>query len=92
MDAEDLRKIVFEEEYNRQCEHEARESLELIREYGIQAWYDLSALKSYKDAQEVLNRIVKTLIRIEQYEDIKFVEDLVPLFNETSVTTSTEAR
>ena len=78
----------FREEYERQCEHEAKESLYIIREYGIRAWYDLSALHSYTDAQEVLKRVVKTLIRIEQYEDINFVEDLIPLFAETETVTT----
>ncbi len=88
MDAKEFKEEKFREEYERQCELEAKESLYIIKEYGIQAWYDLSALQSYPDATEVLTRVKETLIRIEQYEDIRFIEDLIPLFaDKTTVTT-----
>jgi hypothetical protein len=68
--------------YETHSKLEATESLYVIKEYGIQAWYDLSAITDYPMAQEVLNRILKTLIRIEQYEDCRFIEELIPLFAE----------
>jgi hypothetical protein len=74
------------EEYNHQedirnfQENVANESMYIMREYGINAWWDLNALQSYKEAVMELNILLKVLERMERYEDCAYVRDIIPLF------------
>lgn len=60
---------------------ETEEGLHVIKEYGIQAWYDLGGWIDYPSAVRALNRMLITLEEEERYEDCAFVRDLIPLFS-----------
>ena len=82
----DMEEINLRLQLEQQFLREAEEGLHIIKEYGIQAWYDLAGWVDYPMAQRSLNRMRRSLEREERYEDCAFVRDLIPLFN-TGVTT-----
>jgi hypothetical protein len=58
----------------------AKESMYIMREYGINAWWDLNALHTYKEAVMELQILLKVLEDMERYEDCAYVRDIIPLF------------
>ena len=60
---------------------ETDEGIYIIREYGIQAWYDLSGSVDYSMAKRLLNQMLNNLETQERYEDCALIRDILPLFN-----------
>ena len=69
------------QQIQKKFEDEADEGIYIIREYGIQAWYDLSGSVDYSMAKGFLNRMLNTLETQERYEDCALIRDILPLFN-----------
>ena len=81
MGALEHKEETFDLEYQRQLIKEADESLYLLKEYGLQAWLDLSAFDDEKEIIKCLIRIQKTLERNDKFEDCIYLRDvIIPMY------------
>lgn len=56
---------------------DANESIYIISEYGVEAWFELSGWSNKNEAVSSLNNILKILISEERYESCKLIQDTI---------------
>lgn len=67
---------------DKQFEDEAKEGIYILKDYGLQAFLDMTASNTdYPRAKRILGRMRRTLERLERYEDCAYIRDVVQLLN-----------
>lgn len=72
----------IEQRVREQADEISRESMYVIREYGVSAWYDIGAFTSYSVARGSIDQMIEYHERQELYEDCIFLVDVKKLFND----------
>jgi len=61
---------------------EAEEGMYILKEYGLNAFLELTATKSnHNECKLILDKMRISLEQIERYEDCAYIVDIVPLLN-----------
>jgi hypothetical protein len=63
--------------YATHIEHEAGESIYILKEYGLQAWLDMSTFEGEDEIIKCLNRMLKTLEDTDKFEDCIYLRDII---------------
>jgi hypothetical protein len=77
-----LEEFDIENQIGRTLTDEAKEGIYILREYGLNAFLELTATESDHDrCKTILDRMRISLEQIERYEDCAYIVDIVPLLN-----------
>jgi hypothetical protein len=77
-----LEELEIKNKIDKQIEDEAKEGMYILKDYGLQAFLDMTASNTdYPRAKRILGRMRKTFERLERYEDCGYIANIVPLLN-----------
>ncbi len=77
-----LEELELRNKIDKQFEDEAKEGMYILKDYGLQAFLDMTASNTdYPRAKRILGRMRRTLERLERYEDCAYIVDIIPLLN-----------
>lgn len=76
----DIDKLIENQKMQDEFDRLTEESIYIIQDYGIQAWYDLGAFKNYNEAKITLEQMNESLERREKYEECALIRDIKTLF------------
>lgn len=80
MEGDFLEELKIRQKIDKQFEEEALEGIYLLREYGLQAFLDITAtVTDHPRAVRILHRMRRTLERLERYEDCALIVKMIPL-------------
>jgi hypothetical protein len=78
MEEDFLEELKIRQKIDKQFEDEAKEGMYILQEYGLHAFLDMTASTSdYPRARRILNRMLRTLERLERYEDCGYIVNVI---------------
>lgn len=78
MEGDFLEELKIRQKIDKQFEDEALEGMYILQEYGLQAFLDMTASNTdYPRARRILNRMRRTLERLERYEDCAYIVNVI---------------